>query len=162
MTIVLTPLVGNLKHSKFCAELVVVSMRWSECFSYFTACSLHIEVGDQLGPQLMKFRAWGSCHSGNHVPTPRPELQEPQHSSEYLWVWDSMADRPACLLNPACLLPVQRENAAPWSSWKACVLPFSHSFSLVLHHYTSQWGMREIKFCQEHLLSWTYLFIAYG
>lgn len=42
------------------------------------------------------------------------------------------------------------------------VLPCSHSLSLVLPHYTSQWRIQEIKLCQEHLLSWTYLFIAYG
>lgn len=57
---------------------------------------------------------WEPCHAPCH------ELQEPQHSSEYLWVWDTMADHPACLLNLACLVLVQRENAAPWSSWRAC------------------------------------------
>lgn len=47
---------------------------------------------------------WESC------PALRHELQEPQHSGEYLWVWDPMADQPACILNLACLILVQMEH----------------------------------------------------
>lgn len=70
-----------------------------------------------MTPEVLCMRflpQWEPC------PAPGHKLEEPEHSSGYQWVWDSMTDRPAYLLNLACLVLVQRENAAPWSSWRAC------------------------------------------
>lgn len=113
----LIPLVRNPKHSKFCAELVVLSVWWSEYFPslQLVLCTLKNIGLNRLGLCLVKICAWGSCHSGNPVPrAPGTSAQRwgPLGLGSHGW--------PACLLNLACLVLVQRENAAPWSSWRVC------------------------------------------
>lgn len=101
----LIPLVGNLKHSKLCADLVVLSVWRSEYFPSLqhVLCTLKNIGLNWLGLRLMKFCAWGSCHSWNPVPL---------HvmSSRNLSTAERTSASATCLLNLVCLVLVQREK----------------------------------------------------